>query len=144
MLHNDWIRFTAEKNGEVVEIPILPQLQAEIDRAPKGMTFIVTAYGRPFTPDGFGMRFGKWCQQAGLKGCSAHGLRKARATKLAEAGASEKMLNSWLGWGDESNEARRYTKAAQRKRLAAGAAALVSQSANPGTKTSKRPNKIKA
>ena len=45
MLHNDWIRFTAEKNGEVVEIPILPQLQAEIDRAPKGM-FIVTAYGR--------------------------------------------------------------------------------------------------
>lgn len=126
MVRQGWLRFTTEKTGEVVEIPVLPELAAEIAVAPKeNMTFLVTEYGKPFSVAGFGMRFGEWCAEAGLKGCSAHGLRKVRAKELAEAGASEKMLNSWLGWGDASNEARRYTKAAGRKLLAARAAALI-------------------
>lgn len=128
MMQNGWLRYVTEKNGEVVEILLLPEAQAEITLAPKdNMTFLVTAYGRPFSEAGFGMRFREWCDAAGLigRGCSAHGLRKARATDLAERGASEKMLDSWLGWADGSNESKRYTKAAQRKRLAARAAELL-------------------
>jgi len=37
---------------------------------------------------GFGGKFRDWCNQAGLPHCSAHGLRKATAARLAERGAS--------------------------------------------------------
>lgn len=140
MIRDGWLRFTTEKTGEVVDIPLLKELQNELARAPIGTTFLMTAYGRPFTAAGFGMRFGEWCKAAGLQGCTAHGLRKARAKELAEAGASEKMLNAWLGWGDNSNEAKRYTQAAQRKLLAQRARDL-SQDANPGTERAEKPNK---
>jgi integrase len=106
----------------VVSVPVLPELQSEIDRHPKtNMTFLVTAYGKPFTAAGFGMRFREWCNAAGLTCCSAHGLRKAAATLLAERGASEKQLNAFFGWADNSNESRRYTRAAQQRVLARGA-----------------------
>ncbi len=86
----------------------------------------MTAYGKPFTPAGFGVRFRDWCNQAGLPHCSAHGIRKAASTRAAESGASEKQLNAWFGWGNNSNEAKRYTKAAQRKRLAKSVANMLS------------------
>jgi integrase len=85
-------------SGQIVSVPVLHELQAEIDRHPKtNMTFLVTAYGKPFTAAGFGMRFREWCNAAGLPHCSAHGLRKAAATLLAERGASEKQLNAFFG-----------------------------------------------
>jgi integrase len=58
MLKDGWLTFSAEKTGITVSIPVLPELQAEIDGASRGnMTFLLTAYGKPFTPAGFGMRF---------------------------------------------------------------------------------------
>jgi hypothetical protein len=48
--------------------------------------------GRPFTSNGFGNRFRKWCDDAGLPHCSAQGLRKAGATIAAENGATEAQL----------------------------------------------------
>jgi integrase len=89
MVRHGWLTFTATKTGTVVSIPVVPELQAELEFAPKGnLAFLVTAYGRPFTAAGFGMRFREWCNQAGLKHCSAHGLRKAGATIAAERGAA--------------------------------------------------------
>ncbi len=123
MIQDGWLTFKAVKNEEVVTIPILPPLAEELAHAPKGqMTFLVTEYGKPFSAAGFGNRFRDWCDKAGLPHCTAHGLRKAASSRLAELGASEKQLNAWFGWADNSNEARRYTKAAQRKRLAEGVA----------------------
>jgi integrase len=127
MLKDGWLTFTAEKTGITLSIPVLPELQAEIDRAPRGnMTFLLTAYGKPFSPAGFGMRFREWCNQAGLPHCSAHGLRKAGATLAAERGASEAQLNAIFGWAENSNESRRYTRAARQKVLAASAITLLS------------------
>jgi hypothetical protein len=40
------------------------------------LTFLTTAYGKPFSALGFGNRFREWCNKAGVKHCSAHGLRK--------------------------------------------------------------------
>jgi integrase len=134
MIRDGWFTFTATKTGTLVSIPIVPELQAELDQAPKdNLTFLVTAYGRPFTPAGFGIRFREWCNQAGLKHCSAHGLRKAGATVAAEQGASEAQLNAIFGWAENSNESRRYTRAARHKVLAAHAITLLS--IEPGTKT---------
>jgi hypothetical protein len=40
-----------------IDVPVLPELQASIDATPVGnLTFIVTEFGRPFTPLGFGNR----------------------------------------------------------------------------------------
>ena len=105
MIRDGWLTFTASKTGTVVSIPIVPELQTELELAPKeNLTILVTAYGRPFTPAGFGIRFREWCNQAGLKNCTAHGLRKAGATIAAERGASEAQLNAIFGWAENSNE----------------------------------------
>jgi len=53
------------------------------------LAFLVNDFGRPFTAAGFGNRFRQWCNEAGVKRCSAHGLRKAAAARLAELGATE-------------------------------------------------------
>jgi hypothetical protein len=77
-------------------------------------------------------------QRRRLTACTAHGLRKAGATRAAEAGASEKQLNAIFGWGDNSNEARRYTRTAGRKKLAGDAVNLLSvPRTDPGTKIAK-------
>lgn len=46
MIQKGWLRFTTEETGEVVEIPVLPAVQSEIERAPKdNMTFLDTPTG---------------------------------------------------------------------------------------------------
>jgi integrase len=102
-------------------IPLLPQLQEILDVTKTGqMVFLTTAFGRPFTSNGFGNRFRKWCDAAGLSQCSAHGLRKAGATIAAENGATEHELMAIFGWRT-LKQVEIYTRAANQKRLAAGA-----------------------
>ena len=43
-------------------------------------TFLVTAYGEPYMDGGFGNRMRVWCNQAELRQCTVHGLKKAAAT----------------------------------------------------------------
>jgi len=90
------------------------------------MTFLVTEFGKPFTSNGFGNRFRKWCNEAGLKHCSAHGLRKAAAAKLAEGGSTEHEIMAVTGH-QTSKEVQRYTKAAQQKKMAQSAMAKMSK-----------------
>src|ERR1700737_1047766 len=52
------------------------------------LTFLVTEFGKPFSAAGFGNWFRDQCNLARLPQCSAHGLRKAAATRLADAGCS--------------------------------------------------------
>ncbi len=59
----------------------------------------------------------KWCDEAGLPQCSAHGLRKAIATRLADLGCSTHQIMAIGGW-ETLKEVERYTKQANRKRLA--------------------------
>ncbi len=111
--------FRIKKTGRTISIPILPELQKELDAAPVNMTFLVTQYGKPFSDAGFGMRFKEWCDAAGVSK-RAHGLRKSRAIELAEGGATVNELMAYFGW-ETASEAIRYTKAAQQKILAIGA-----------------------
>lgn len=112
------------RKPQPVAINVLPELQRIIDGSPCGdLTFLVTEFGRPFSVEGFGNRFRKWCDAAGLPHCSAHGLRKAMATRLAEMGASPHQLMAIGGWSS-IKEPERYTAAARRKVLAEGGMAL--------------------
>jgi integrase len=67
----------------------------------------------------------RWCDQAGLPKCTAHGLRKAGATIAADSGATDRQLMALFDWTSEKM-ANVYTARANRKRLANVAARLVS------------------
>jgi integrase len=110
---------TKASTGTVVEVPVLPILREELERMPAGrMLFLETSYGKPFTANGFGNWFKKRCEEAGLSHCSAHGLRKAGATRAAENGATAYQLMAMYGWASVK-QAEVYTRKAQRKILAA-------------------------
>jgi integrase len=126
---DSWLHFTQFKNRNrkavTLDLPVLPELQAAIDAGPCGnMTFLVNEYGRPFTTAGFGNRMRKWCDAAGLKECTAHGLRKAGACIAAENGATEAQLMAIFGWSDPDMAAL-YTKKARQKRIAGDAMGLI-------------------
>lgn len=121
-VRNGVITIKTEKTGEVVAIPVLPPLQASIAAAPTGdLTFIVGEHGRGFTKESFGNWFGDICRKTPVKG-TAHGLRKAGATRAAEGGASEAELEAIFGWRG-GRMASLYTRQANRERLAKQAAA---------------------
>jgi integrase len=102
-------------------LPVLPPLQKVIDASNCGdLTFLVNDLGRPFTDAGFGNKFRVWCDQAGLKHCTAHGLRKAGATIAATNGATAHQLMAIFGW-DTLKMAEAYTRAANQERLAEAA-----------------------
>ena len=63
------------------------------------LTFLVNDLRRPFTEAGFGNKFRDWCNQVGLRHCTAHGLRKADATIAANNGATSRELMAIFGSG---------------------------------------------
>lgn len=114
------VRVRQKKTGKWLVLRILPPLRASIDAtARKGLTYIETSYGQPYTGNGFGNWFRERCDEAGLYHCSAHGLRKAAATRLADAGCSEHEIQAVTGLS--LSTIRIYTRAANQKSLAAHA-----------------------
>jgi integrase len=126
----DWIRYvpkkTIKKRRTVVQKPLLPILKEIIGYSPCGsMTFLETAQGKAFTENGIGNWFRDRCDEAGLPQCTAHGLKKAAATIAAENGATDRQLMAMFDW-ESPRMAEVYTRAAEQKRLAGGAMALIS------------------
>jgi integrase len=112
-----------EKSGYRLEVslPILPVLAKTLEAGPCGdLTFIAGENGHPLAKESFGNLFRKACNAAGLHRRSAHGLRKAAATRAANAGATVAELEAIFGWSGGSMAAL-YTRAADRRRLARGA-----------------------
>jgi site-specific recombinase XerD len=112
------VRFRQAKNEHLnpidIDIPLHPELAASIAATSVGnMTFLITEYGKPFTANGFGNKFKDWCRQANLPHCSAHGVRKATAAALAEAGATPHQIMDVTGH-QTLEEVERYTRAANR------------------------------
>jgi integrase len=102
-----------------LEIPMHPKLREIIDATPTvGVkTFLVTQFGKPFTPAGFGNWFHEICDAAECPDISAHGGRKDTARRLAEIGCSANQIAAITGHATLA-EVQRYTKAADRKRMA--------------------------
>lgn len=132
-IKNGVISNIQSKTGGAVDIPVHQDLQTSLDTVPSGqLTFLVTEQGLPFTAAGFGNWFRDRVAEAGLRdglgkgemGLSAHGLRKLILTRLAEAGCSAHQIIAISGHKSIS-EVMRYTQAADRKRLAAAAIAVL-------------------
>jgi integrase len=119
-----------KKDGDeeaLVAIPLHPHFCAALAAMPSSnvvnlipaTTFLTTSLGEPFkTAASFGNWFRDRCNEAGLpKGISAHGLRKATARRLADLGCTAHQIAAVTGHATLA-EVQRYTKAADRKRLA--------------------------
>ena len=125
------IQYTQEKGGKTLWLPIAPQLKVAIDAMPAvGLeAFLVTEFGKPFSKAGFGNWFRDRCDEVGLGHCTAHGLRKAIARRLAEAGASQRQIKAVGGWSNDAQVAT-YTAGADRAQLAADAFEHLAQAHN--------------
>jgi integrase len=106
-----------QKTGQELLIPIHPKLREVLDLETGQLTFLTTAYGAQFSAAGFGNWFRASCNAAGLRHCSAHGLRKASARRFAEQGCSANEIAAWTGH-TTLKEVAGYTKAASQQLLA--------------------------
>jgi integrase len=75
------------------------------------------SFGKAFAEAGFGNWMRERCNAAGLPECSSHGLRKAIARRLAEAGMSPHQIQAITGH-TTLKEVERYTRAASQKLMA--------------------------
>lgn len=118
------LRFVQAKNANrrpvVVDIPVVPPLREALDAwQGKGLTWLETAYSQPFASGkGLQNKFRDWCREAGVHPeCSFHGLRKAAAARMAEAGCTPHQIMAVLGHSTHQ-QAATYTAKAQRAGLA--------------------------
>lgn len=111
-----------EKTGQPLQIPLHPALEASMAAYSSGqLVFLATQHGEPYTARGFGNWFTDAAKAAGLpSGRTAHGLRKAAARRLAEAGCTTHQIAAITGH-QTLKEVERYTRAAAQKTLAASA-----------------------
>jgi len=112
------LTYVSSKTRVEVCIPVTEEARAEIDRVPKTqMLFLVTARGKGHSDKAFSAWFGDRCREARLPDrCSVHGLRKARARLMAEAGKTTHAIAAWGGWKTLA-EVQHYTEAVNRRAL---------------------------
>lgn len=84
-----------------------------------GFTLLETAQGRARTAKGLSNLIRAAAGEAGIDGKSAHGLRKYRLTRIAEAGGSAHAIMAWGGHASLS-EAEHYTRSAAKRALIVG------------------------
>lgn len=111
--------YTQGKTDKDLWLPAAPQLLEAISAMQRvGLkTYLVTDYGLPFSAAGFGNKMREWCDEAGLRHCTSHGLRKAGARRAAEQGATQPGLKAVGGWSGDQ-EVAIYTAAASQATLA--------------------------
>ena len=142
-----------QKTGHRLLIPLHRDLLAALAAARRThVSILTTTHDKPFTVDGFSQWLRDAITEAGLPlDCQPHGWRKATGRRLAEAGATAKMIMSMLGHKTLS-EAERYTEEADQAGLAEDAvikleghkANRIAQTTSPGLgKTAKTKGKSK-
>lgn len=124
------LAFRQTKTGEMAYVPWtcpLPPFAAGRDdlhaalaaRPARHMTFLATAQGKTRSHKAVGNFISEAAAAASGFDRSAHGLRKARATALAEGGATPHQIASWTGHLSLS-EVQHYTEAANRRAAVTG------------------------
>lgn len=114
------------KGRKALDIPVSSTLKEAIDALPRpaeaspDTPFLLTEFGKPFSPKGFGNWFRRRCDEAGLPQCSAHGLRKAASRRAAELNLSNQSIKALTGHVKD-DEVALYTAAASQRRLAGDA-----------------------
>jgi integrase len=120
-IRNGEIHVTIQKTKTPLAIPITPELAAAINAMPnEHVVFLTNEYGQAFTGRNFSQWFRRQCKQAGLKGLSAHGVRKAMCRRLAENGCTVHEIAAISGHASLA-EVARYTRRADQVKLARSA-----------------------
>jgi integrase len=116
------IQVTQEKTGAKLWVPVMSALKTELALHPREhLVILTTAYGKPRSVAGYGNWMRDAFREAGMAlRCSPHGLRKAAAAHLADAGCTTHEIMSITGH-KTLKEVERYTRAAQQKTLAKSA-----------------------
>ena len=121
-----WLGYTQEKTKAPATCPVrtLPgwaqRMASDHTEFRKALPddrlqWIVTRSGKPRSVKGLSQWLSRAATQAGLPGdCTAHGLRKARASALAESGATASQIGAWTGH-QSLIEIAHYTRAADQK-----------------------------
>jgi integrase len=126
---SDGISVVQQKTSAKLIIPMHPELQEVLHGWPRShFTILTSPSGRSFSSSGyFSTTMGRAIDSAGLgKRCVPHGLRKAAARRLAEAGCTVHEIQAITGHAALS-EVARYTKAAEQRVLASSAVARLTQ-----------------
>ncbi|MCB5410466.1 site-specific integrase [Pseudogemmobacter faecipullorum] len=114
-----WLEWQPGKKGSApVSLPMLPPLYTAT-RAAKivGPTYLLTSYGKAFSsPESLRNRISKWCATAGIEGKSSHGVRKAVAELLAEAGCTQHQIMAIMAH-TQAKTSEIYTKGAERRAM---------------------------
>lgn len=117
------LRFTPQKTasstGVIVDVAVEAGLAETLALVPKTQLTFLQRPGldKPFAAGTLSNLMSRWCDEAGLPECTAHGLRKAYSTLMAEDGATPHQIMARLGWST-TQQAELYTRAADRRRLA--------------------------
>lgn len=128
------IAYARGKTSVAADMPVLPDLAEELACLPVDQDVFITQQQsqKPYKVTSFGNWFRDRCNEAGVPG-SIHGLRKAGATRLADAGASEWEIASYLAHTD-TTQARTYTRKANRSKLADSGFEKLRKMSNPSEK----------
>ncbi len=112
-----YVRVKQLKTGKPLSIRMHRRLKEAVAACPSGKaTFLVSERGTAYKKESFGNWFRERCDEAGLPHCSAHGLRKAAARRMAELGLSNQIIKSITGHSSDS-EVARYTREADQARM---------------------------
>ena len=108
-----------QKTGQSVSAPLHPDLIETLQATPRDhMVIVATQTGKAFSAAGFGNWMADAIANAGLPAkCRTHGIRKAAARRLAEAGCTAHMIKSITGH-KSLKEVERYTDAYDREQSA--------------------------
>lgn len=116
--HSWTVRVVQEKTGTKLTIPVHPALRALLAGMERQIAIVARPDGARMTTESLGNAMADAIDAAGLpKRCVLHGLRKAAARRLAEAGCSAKEIAAITGHKTLS-EVERYTEAAAQEGLA--------------------------
>ncbi|MCA0850868.1 tyrosine-type recombinase/integrase [Salipiger thiooxidans] len=115
-IKGDLLVYRRQKSKVTAQVPIKAELRAVIEQTPDiAPAFILTAHGKPYTPESLGNLFGDAARYAGMN-ARLHGLRKAFCIYWSEQGATTHQIAAMAGHMSLS-EVERYTRAADRERI---------------------------
>ncbi|HTE38023.1 MAG TPA: site-specific integrase [Reyranella sp.] len=114
-------------------IVLAPELLAVIDATPLcgHRSFLVNAKGNPFPHKSLSESFIRWCINAGIPECTAHGIRKASATEIADNGGTAHQIRSFGGW-TSLQEVDGYTRRVNDAKLTGAAVSILSRRSRNG------------
>lgn len=124
LVENGALTYEQEKTGGIAVFPVTGEvddfLKADQDAflsvLPKNLTWILTSNGKPRSVKGLSQFIAKAARDADLVRCTAHGLRKARATKLAQNGWTPHRIGAWTGH-ESLAEVAHYTRSVDKRGL---------------------------